>query len=53
MARAETEQGTIESLLIEAEQLIEEGSLISPPERNAVNRYQPVLATYPAIPCGD
>ena len=51
MARTETEQGTIKSLLIEAEQLIEEGSLISPPERNAVNRYQRVLATYPGT-CG-
>ena len=50
VARAETEQGTIKSLLIEAEQLIEEGSLISPPERNAVNRYQRVLATYPGNP---
>ena len=50
VARAETEQGTIKSLLIEAQQLIEEGSLISPPERNAVNRYQRVLATYPGNP---
>jgi len=50
VARAETKQGTIKSLLIEAEQLIEEGSLISPPERNAVNRYQRVLATYPGNP---
>ena len=50
VARAETEQGTIKSLLIEAQQLIEEGRLISPPERNAVNRYQRVLATYPGNP---